>query len=156
VAAADVVLHLTTAADDAAPSVLVTIAAPVDSAVVTVVTKYDTRPEAPVPVGAVATSSVTGAGIDDLWRRIEMESGALNLHSAAARGVLLNARHQGRLQACRGHLVDLAAMLSAGPVTPDVVAAALRLAVLDLDEISGRVFTEQLLADIFARFCVGK
>ena len=41
-------------------------------------------------------------------------------------------------------------------MTADIVATTLRLAVLDLDEISGRVFTEHLLADIFSRFCVGK
>jgi tRNA modification GTPase len=152
VAAADVVLHLTPAGDDAA----VELAAPAGSALVKVVTKQDTRPDAPVPADAVPTASVTGAGLDALWQRIEREAEAANLHSAAARGVLLNARHQARLLACRGHLADLAAALRAGPVTLDIAATLLRLALLDLDEISGRVFTERLLADIFARFCVGK
>jgi tRNA modification GTPase len=152
VAAADVVLFLTAADDDAT----VDVAAPAGSAVVTVVAKCDTRPGAPVLAGAVATSSVTRAGLDELWHRIEREAGAADLHGAAARGVLLNARHQARLRACRGHLADLAASLRAGPVTTDIVASSLRLAVLELDEISGRVFTEQLLADIFGRFCVGK
>ncbi len=152
VAAADVVLHLTAAGDDATASV----AAPAGSAAVTVITKGDLRPDASSPAGAVPTSSLTGAGLGELWRRIEQEAQAANLHSLAARGILLNARHQARLRACHGHLAQLAASLRAGPVTPDIVATALRLALLDLDEISGRVFTEQLLADIFARFCVGK
>lgn len=152
VAAADVVLQLTAVDESAAAD----IAAPAGSALVKVVTKCDTQPGARIPAAAVATSSVTGAGLEELWRRIEREAAATNLHSAAARGVLLNARHLARLQACRGHLEDLANTLRAGPVTPDIVATTLRLAVLELDEISGRVFTETLLADIFARFCVGK
>ncbi len=152
VAAADVVLQLTAAGQESGMD----LAAPAGTAVVAVLTKCDLRSDAATPAQAVATSSVTGAGLDDLWRRIEREAAAADLHSAAARGVLLNARHQARLQACREHLAELATDLRAGPVTPDIVATTLRLALLDLDEISGRVFTETLLADIFARFCVGK
>jgi tRNA modification GTPase len=151
-AAADVVLALQTADDPGT----VAVAAPAGSALVTVITKRDLRPDARVPAATVTTSSLTGEGVDQLWRRIEAEAGAANLHSAAARGVLLNARHHARLRACRGHLLELAKMLAEGPPTPDVIAAILRFAVLDLDEISGRVFTEQLLGDVFSRFCVGK
>jgi tRNA modification GTPase len=151
-ASADVVLSL----ESAAEAGTVALAAPAGSALVTVITKCDLKPDGTVPASAVATSSLTGEGIEALWRRIEREADAANLHSAAARGALLNARHQARLVACRTHLADLAALLAAGQPTPDVVAAALRLALLELDEISGQVFTERLLAEIFARFCVGK
>jgi len=37
-----------------------------------------------------------------------------------------------------------------------VLAGSLAAVLHDLGSVSGRVFTEQLLADVFSRFCVGK
>ena len=157
VANADVVIAVQ-AADDPAP---VMVSAPAGSALVSVLAKADLlHAGAPgvgaTPLDAVVTASLTGAGIADLWQRIEHEAGAANLHAAAARGVLLNERHQERLRGCLAHLNELASLLAVSAPPTEVVAAYLRFALLELDEISGRVFTEQLLADVFARFCVGK
>jgi tRNA U34 5-carboxymethylaminomethyl modifying GTPase MnmE/TrmE len=39
---------------------------------------------------------------------------------------------------------------------PDVVGTMLSSILSGFGEISGRVFSEQLLASVFGRFCVGK
>lgn len=153
---ADVVVAVT-AADDPQP---VTVAAPAGSALVTVLAKADLvapAAEAPAaPAAAVLTASTTGLGIEALWWSIERAADAANLHAAAVQGVLLNDRHQERLRGCLVHLRELAAALATPALPAEVCASCLRLALLELDEISGRVFTERLLADVFARFCVGK
>ncbi len=106
--------------------------------------------------GGPATSAVTGEGVEALWQRLEEIAGGERLGRAVALGIVLNARHRDRLQRCREALTELAA--EAGrPGTPDeVLAGMLALALADLGEVSGRVYGERLLDEVFSRFCVGK
>lgn len=106
---------------------------------------------------AVATSAVTGAGLDALWDAIERQVEAWRLDEAVSLGVVLNERHRQRLLECRDELAQLLALYD-GPAAPgDEVAGTLLASLLArLGEISGRVFTEQVLDAIFKRFCVGK
>lgn len=101
----------------------------------------------------LVTSARTGQGIAELKRRMLAEARRRGLEQAVSQGVLLNERHQDRLRSCLRALDEL----SGEPLPQDeVVASILSTAVRDLGEIGGRVFSEQLLGEIFSRFCVGK
>jgi tRNA modification GTPase len=105
---------------------------------------------------AIMTSAVDGSGLQVLWRRLEAAAGLDDMKKAAELGVFLNERHQYRLMHC---LEDVRELLQVGddPSTGDEVLASLLAGILTgVEEISGRVFTEHLLDDVFSRFCVGK
>ncbi len=135
-------------------------------AVLRVLTKCDRLPGggADVPAAAaargkapVSTSALTGAGLDALWAAIERQVDAWRLDEAMSLGVVLNERHRQRLLECRDELSQLLALYDGGATPGDEVAGTLLASLLArLGEISGRVFTEQLLDGIFQRFCVGK
>jgi len=105
----------------------------------------------------IITSAVTGAGLDELWLAIEKLADAWNLDEAVSLGVVLNERHRQRLLEGRDELSQLLALYDGGADPGDEVAGTLLAATLArLGEISGRVFSEQLLDGVFRRFCVGK
>ena len=107
---------------------------------------------------------MTGEGIDALWAAIEQRVDAWGLDEAASLGVVLNERHRQRLLESRDELAQLVALLDGGsPGAPgagapgaEVIGTLLASLLARLGEISGRVFTEQMLDGIFKRFCVGK
>ena len=41
-------------------------------------------------------------------------------------------------------------------ISPELIAFDLRQAVNEIDEITGRIYTEEILDNIFSRFCIGK
>lgn len=99
------------------------------------------------------TSSLTGEGIAELKSILLVEARRSGVDRAVSQGVLLNLRHQDRLLCCLTRLDDLLG----GAVLPDEVAATVLSGILEeLGEVSGRVFSERLLDEIFSRFCVGK
>jgi tRNA modification GTPase len=105
----------------------------------------------------IVTSAVTGVGLDELWAAIEHQAEAWNLDEAVSLGVVLNERHRQRLLEGRDELSQLLALYDDGADPGDEVAGTLLAATLArLGEISGRVFSEQLLDGVFRRFCVGK
>jgi len=104
----------------------------------------------------VMTSSVTGVGLAELKARLIAAAEQERIQEAIALGVLLNARHQDRLEACRTDLDELITQVESRYPGDEVVASMLGTTLSVLGEISGRVHTENLLATIFDRFCVGK
>ena len=157
VASADIVLDLREASQEEA-SVAPRFPAPEGAAVLRVLTKGDLRQgrEAPAVAGAgsLVTSCADGTGIDELRRRI---CGAVSpdVGRAAELGLLLNQRHQQRLMDFRASLSDLLGFVQDG-AEEEVTATLLGAALAGLGEVSGRVFTEELLREIFGHFCVGK
>lgn len=67
----------------------------------------------------------------------------------------LHRRHHEALSGARVALEEARAGLTSGG-TLDLVAEALRAALLALDDLSGRTTPEDVLERIFARFCLGK
>ncbi|MBD3220517.1 tRNA uridine-5-carboxymethylaminomethyl(34) synthesis GTPase MnmE [bacterium] len=155
-ARADIVLALRPADATGPPPA---VAAPAGAAVIEVVTKGDLVDAAARPAGTrgedapLTTSAVTGTGLAELRERVVTHARATGLEAASEAGIMLNQRHQGRLLAARD---GLRAIREAGAVGDEVVASLLTAVLRDLDSISGRVFTERLLDDVFGRFCVGK
>ncbi|MCU0347866.1 MAG: tRNA uridine-5-carboxymethylaminomethyl(34) synthesis GTPase MnmE [Saprospiraceae bacterium] len=69
--------------------------------------------------------------------------------------IVTNARHLEALQKAQSSLDDVLQGLAAG-VTSDFVAMDIRRALAFLGEILGEVSTEDLLGNIFGKFCIGK
>jgi tRNA modification GTPase len=65
-------------------------------------------------------------------------------------------RHVQALRRTAGHLGAAAAHLRAANPALDLFAEELRLAHDALGEITGRMTADELLGEIFGRFCIGK
>ena len=104
----------------------------------------------------LSVSSTTGAGLPDLWSALDLAVRGFRLQEAVSLGVVLNERHQHKLETCREDLHLLAHQLENENPGDEVTGTMLSAILSRLGEVSGRVFTEQLLESVFQRFCVGK
>ena len=129
----------------------------VDDATVILVHTQRDRDRAPVQPGWIATSAVTGEGLDSLRARVaQVVSGLVTMVSAE--GMALGERHRGLL---RDAILHLGAALDAvghgrALAHPELVAAAMHGALESLGGIAGRLAPDDILGRIFGRFCVGK
>ena len=98
--------------------------------------------------GHVATSVVTGEGLDTLRQLIEVRVRSL---LPPPDTVALNARHRERVGEAREEL-------EAAARQQDLLLTAehLRQARIALDRIAGRAGVEEMLDALFGRFCIGK
>jgi tRNA modification GTPase len=112
-------------------------------------------PEAWRDNGAIAVSALTGDGLDLLRREIVRALDAERLRDVPA---VTNVRHIALVQRAHDALVRArqAAAADGGALPEEFVLADLQQARAALEEISGRRAPEDLLAEIFSRFCVGK
>jgi tRNA modification GTPase len=110
-------------------------------------TKCDLADGAPE---SISTSALTGAGIDGLWMRLESEA-RKNVRPMTEGHAARSIHHLGKTL---GHLHE--AKESVAQCEPELVALELRGALAELGELTGAVFTDDLLDRIFSRFCIGK
>ena len=139
--AAIVVLDATGGANETPPI-------PPDLARIEVYNKIDLVPGFAAPRGAIALSAKTGEGMDALRAAILRVAG---WSSSGEPVYLARERHLRALDEARGHLE-----LAANERRWELFAAELRLAHRALGSITGQFDVEQLLGEIFARFCIGK
>jgi tRNA modification GTPase len=115
--------------------------------------KRDLAPDHPLPPGALALSAQTGAGLDALRDALLERAGATHVPDgvfiARTRHVEALARTGEHLQLARLHADQRDAAL-------DLFAEELRLAHGALGEITGQFTADDLLGEIFGRFCIGK
>jgi tRNA modification GTPase len=103
---------------------------------------------------AIATSSVSGEGIDAL--RSAIRAAVLSTTAAGTEVVAATAvrcRHSLRMAA---GCLERARRLAATGQGEELVAAEIRVALGELGKVAGTVYTEDLLEKIFSRFCIGK
>lgn len=112
--------------------------------------KADLSPDA--DVGLLSVSGKTGAGIGDLIRRV---SEKLSGRSASA-GIITRERQRQAIADAVSSMESACDEVRAGPSRAEIAAEYLRRSVRRLDSLVGRVDVEDLLDDIFARFCIGK
>ena len=127
----------------------------VNAPVVDVVTKADLPGCPPARPPAIAVSTLTGAGLDVLKRRLaEVAFGRL-LSLGDVEPVVTRARHRAALEQA---LAELEAFQAARAGGIDAAAAAthLRAAVTALDDLIGVVTPDDVLDRVFGSFCVGK
>ena len=117
-------------------------------------TKIDLAPEAvtaAAATAALAISARTGQGIDVLRRELAARLG----HDPREEGAFIaRARHVHAIERAQTHLTAARAELHAGAL--ELFAEALRLAHDALGEITGEFTADDLLGEIFSRFCIGK
>ena len=104
------------------------------------------------PAAEVAVSSVTGEGLD----RLENAVRALFPAGEAPAGqILTNARQSEAVSRARDAVRRALEALECG-MTPDVILTDAEDAMNALGELTGRTAREDIVSDIFSRFCVGK
>jgi tRNA modification GTPase len=94
---------------------------------------------------------VTGFGLDRLTRRLAAIARARVGDTETA--ALTQARHRQQLERCRA---ALSSFLGAPAEEVELRAEDLRRAALALGRITGVVDVEDVLGEIFGRFCIGK
>jgi tRNA modification GTPase len=98
-------------------------------------------------------SAKTGAGVDLLRDAILDAAGA---HEDMEGTFLARARHLHALDAARAHLDAAGEHLAGAPPPLELFAEDLREAQSALSAITGKFTADDLLGEIFSRFCIGK
>ncbi len=126
---------------------------PAGVAVLDVYNKADLAPADDLPAGGLMLSARTGQGLEALRQRLLQQAGwqasTEGLFTARARHVQALQRTLAHVQAAQVHAQQRDAAL-------DLLAEELRLAHQALGEITGAFSNEDLLGEIFSRFCIGK
>ena len=100
----------------------------------------------------IPISAKTGTGIEELKKALVAVAVAAK---AADDTVVTNLRHYEHLVKTQQALSDVLNGLAIG-ITGDFLAQDIRLALHHLGEITGQIATDDLLANIFSKFCIGK
>jgi len=116
-------------------------------------TKVDLAPVA-VP-GELAVSCLTGQGLGALRKAVAERIFGDRLGLADLGPGLTRERHRAALAGARAALADAQPHLGRGG-DPVLVAHHVRRATLALDELVGVIDVDEVLARVFASFCVGK
>ena len=111
--------------------------------------KIDLVPGFRPPAGALAVSAKTGSGLERLRKAILEAAGWT---SAGESVFLARERHLRALELAREHL----AAAAGESLRWEFFAEELRLAHAALGSITGEFSADDLLGEIFARFCIGK
>ena len=122
---------------------------PAAAARIDVYNKIDLVPGFQAPANAVAVSAKSGSGMDSLRRRILEAAGWT---SSGEPVFLARERHLRALEAARTHLQAAAEEQRRW----EFFAEELRLAHAALGSITGEFTADDLLGEIFSRFCIGK
>lgn len=103
--------------------------------------------------GDLALSAKSGEGLENLRQRLLALAGWQH----AGDGLFMaRERHLQALQRVGAHLESAHALLAVGAEHLDLLAEELRLAQQALGEITGEFTADDLLGEIFSRFCIGK
>ena len=130
-----------------------------------VLTKSDLNADASIPIQRFAdgqteftrvltVSALTGTGVDTL--RTEIAVAAERLDATEVGSVM------GTAARCRGALIaavdaiETAVELTRQSVGHELVAAEIREAAARVGDVTGEVYTDDLLDRVFSRFCIGK
>lgn len=106
------------------------------------------------PVGAIAVSALTGQGFEallDVMTNFRGAKGIVAGESLAA----INARHKALLESASASMRAAAELVQTNS-PPELAAIELRSSLDALGRIVGATDTEDILGEIFGRFCIGK
>ena len=109
--------------------------------------------DGPVPEGAIGISALTGDGTEELKEAIY--AAAVGKDVCADGAVLTSARHYTLALSAADALKSGIGCLKSGE-SPELALGELNAALASLGGITGANATDDVLDDIFSRFCVGK
>ena len=115
--------------------------------------KADAASSGPLPAGALSLSAKSGQGLNELRRRLLEQVG---WQSTPEGLYIARERHVQALQRTREHLLLAMAVVGQTPPALDLLAEELRLGHDALGEITGQFSADDLLGEIFSKFCIGK
>lgn len=136
---------------DAGDALIAQRLAPLAARVLHVYNKSDLATTAHDP--GLVLSAHTGSGLDALRRKLLELAG---WHAQPEGLFIARARHVQALQRTRAHLALAQAQAASAEPALDLLAEELRLAHNALSEITGAFTADDLLGEIFSRFCIGK
>jgi tRNA modification GTPase len=124
-----------------------------DREVLIVANKCDVQSEVKIPESHLSISAKEGLGIDALLKKI---SEIANTHlEQSGNHIVTNLRHYELLKQVSVSLRSVKEGLDENLPT-DLLSIELKRALFALGEITGEVTTDDLLGNIFSRFCIGK
>ena len=115
--------------------------------------KWDLSAETRLPTDGVAVSALTGWNLDSLEEAIARM--ALGDAAGAESALVTHARHKSVLQSAFTQIMQAKLSLQSG-LPADFASIDLRGALDALGAITGETATEDVIAEIFSRFCIGK
>jgi len=104
------------------------------------------------PGSGFAVSGTTGQGVDEVLAQIVQILEA----RVASIVTMTNTRHRGAIEEALGHLGDACACLAEDRGHDEMAAEHIRSAMVALEGLTGKIGVEQVLGQIFSRFCIGK
>ena len=107
------------------------------------------------PIAVVPISAKKGENIDDLREVLVKSQEKLTSSSASGGTLVSNIRHYQALMDAQIALDRVEDGLASG-IPTDLVAQDIREALYHLGSIVGEINTEEILGNIFGRFCIGK
>jgi tRNA modification GTPase len=102
----------------------------------------------------LSISCLTGSGVDQLSARLVaiIRESMPDLTSGL---VVTSARHKQKLERAHKQMKLVGKLLKQGE-SPELVVFELQFAVTALDELTGRIYNDEVLDRIFSKFCIGK
>lgn len=104
------------------------------------------------PGSGLRVSGLTGEGVDVLMARIADVLG----DRAEGAALITRERHRRAVEDAVLSLDRVQAEMSGGALRPELIGEDLRAAAQALDVLIGKVDVEDILGEVFSRFCVGK
>ena len=131
----------------------ISLKVPKNIPVIDVWNKSDTGSFVLAPAAGVVISAKTGDGLPALRQQLLQTVG----WQSAPEGVFMaRTRHLSALTQVNTQLMRAGAQLAAAAPALDLLAEDLRQAQLSLSDITGQFTADDLLGEIFSRFCIGK
>jgi len=137
---------------DAGDAAIAARLGPNEARVLHVFNKSDLVPARPQP-GSVWISARTGAGLLELRQALLERAG---WHANPEGVFIARARHVQALQRTALHVEQARVLAARADAALDLLAEELRLAHRALGDITGAFSADDLLGEIFGRFCIGK
>lgn len=106
------------------------------------------------PAEGLAVSAATREGIEALEQAIVALAAGSDIRDAGA-AVVTHSRHRNALTAA-GEQIAAARETIAQGMPPDFISIDVRGALVSLGEITGETATDDIINEIFSRFCIGK
>ena len=117
-----------------------------------VVNKMDTTDSRDIE-SAIYISARENEGVEELRKALRATVDTEGLYRGEV--VVSNMRHFEALSRAHNHLGEALQALRNG-ISEELLAEDIRLAINSLAEITGRITSDDILKNVFSRFCIGK